>query len=705
MRPSRSTTLVLCGAAAVSAQGVAAKATRDALFLTSLDFTALPAMLVATSVCTILVLAAYARGARTITPAVLMPAMLAVSGALFVLEWLLRAAAPAPIAILVYLHVSISGSLLASVFWLTVSEQHDPWTAKRRIGPIAGAGTLGGLLGALFAERVAAFVGAPEMLICLAGFQFLTAWLLRRTPLDGPAAGLLPASPRDVPSTGAAWPLIATTPHLQILAALVLLGTTSAALLDYLFKAKAVATFGPGDNLLRFFALYYAGTGLVTFVLQTASSRTMLERFGIGLTASTPSIALLSGSIAGLIVPGFGSVLVARAGESVFRGSWFRAGYELFYAAVPGVEKRATKSLIDVGADRLGEAFGGGLVRVALAAAPATHSSVILFLAIVTSAGAIVAASCLNRWYSRTLERTLMHGALGRDRTLNADDSLRRRLLGIARRTHASARHGRTNATTRPAPGRASDQEAHLFTPDAEIREAMVLRSRDVAGARAILRRERGLDGGLVHHAIPLLADRPLVDHAMFALCKVAEEHVGELGDALLDPRRDLAIRSHLAQVFAVCFSQRAVDVLLTALEDEQFDVRFQAARSLAAIHDKNPRVVIDRQRIAAAVLHEVDAVSSQRSLAHDRLDQLFSLLALVLPREQLRVAYHGLRSDDQRLKGTALEYLEGVLPNGVRQRLWPLLVTLGTGKPAPAAEPVAPPAPDLATGDVASAT
>ncbi len=41
----------MVGAAAVTAQFVSGKATRDALFLTSLDFTALPTMLIATSVC------------------------------------------------------------------------------------------------------------------------------------------------------------------------------------------------------------------------------------------------------------------------------------------------------------------------------------------------------------------------------------------------------------------------------------------------------------------------------------------------------------------------------------------------------------------------------------------------------------------------------------------------------------------------------
>ena len=82
--------------------------------------------------------------------------------------------------------------------------------------------------------------------------------------------------------------------------AIQLLGSTGAALLDYLFKAKAVEAIGTGDELLRFFALYYAAISLVTFILQVVSSRVALERFGLALTAGTPSIAVLAGSIGGL---------------------------------------------------------------------------------------------------------------------------------------------------------------------------------------------------------------------------------------------------------------------------------------------------------------------------------------------------------------------------------------------------------------------
>ena len=39
------------------------------------------------------------------------------------------------------------------------------------------------------------------------------------------------------------------------------------------------------------------------------------------------------------------------------------------------------------------------------------------------------------------------------------------------------------------------------------------------------------------------------------------------------------------------------------------------------------------------------------------------------------------MRGTDRALRGTALEYLENVLPEGLRQALWP---SLGEGVPAP---------------------
>ena len=62
------------------------------------------------------------------------------------------------------------------------------------------------------------------------------------------------------------------------------------------------------------------------------------------------------------------------------------------------------------------------------------------------------------------------------------------------------------------------------------------------------------------------------------------------------------------------------------------------------------------------------------RDRAGTSLAHVFTLLALVLPREPLQIAFRSLQTDDQQLQGTALEYLDGILPARIRERLWSYL-------------------------------
>ena len=61
--------------------------------------------------------------------------------------------------------------MLASAFWLIETEMFDPHTAKKYFGRIGGAGTVGGLLGALLAERISAFFdGSAILMPCRSGW-------------------------------------------------------------------------------------------------------------------------------------------------------------------------------------------------------------------------------------------------------------------------------------------------------------------------------------------------------------------------------------------------------------------------------------------------------------------------------------------------------------------------------------------------------
>jgi len=164
----------------------------------------------------------------------------------------------------------------------------------------------------------------------------------------------------------------------------------------------------------------------------------------------------------------------------------------------------------------------------------------------------------------------------------------------------------------------------------------------------------------------------------------------------LLDPAEDFAVRRRLVRVLAGGESDVVAEGLLGALEDQRFEVRYRAGRALARLRARQPGRVIDRERVVRTVLREVavergvwegrqlidqsddDWSPMEAEVLRDRatrsLEHVFTLLALILPAETLRIAFHGLHTQDPHLRGTALEYLESVLPERVREKLWPFL-------------------------------
>jgi hypothetical protein len=685
---------------AVSAQFIAGKATRDALYLANLDVTTLPAMVVATAAFSILLVFASSRGLRRVSPGTFVPIAFAVSAALLVASWGLTFLSPRLAAQAVYLQISGLGPMLGSGFWLIASERFDPHTARQHFSRIAGVGTLSGLAGALIAERVAALYGVASMLPILAGINLVCAVQSRHLGAFGQteshskvmhaAPDLAPSSPRS------GLHVLATTPYLRNLAALVLLGTVAAALADYIFKVQAVQTLGRGDTLLRFFAIYYAGTSLLAFVVQTTSSALALEKLGLAITASTPSLALAVGGLGGLIFPGLEGALVARAGESTFRGSLFRTGYEIFYTPIPADEKRAAKSIIDVGFDRLGDAVGGGLIRLLILLPAARQYAAIMMAAITCSVVAVWVARRLSAGYIQTLERSLMDRAVELDLS-DVEDITTRTVVMKTLQTPFMAGVTYDHATT---------ATTSLGPPvsDPEVQEILALKSRNRERILQVLRDDEGLPGTLIPHVIPLLAWDPVAEDAVRALRKVAEERVGELVDALLDPNQPFAVRRRLARAFSVCVSQRAVDGLLLGLEDLRFEVRFQCGRSLASIFEKNTRLRIDRERVYDVVRRELtvsrpvwqshrllDSIDAEdrsfvdeflKDRAGQSLAHVFTLLTLVLPTAPLQIAYRGLHTDDPKLRGTAIEYLEGVLPQDISQKLSPFIGSAAQAAP-----------------------
>ncbi len=691
-------------AAAMIAFQMAAKATRDALFLSTFDVSALPSMVMVSALVSMAFALLASRRMTAIGPARLVPAAFAVSAALLIVWWVLVGQFRRPVAVALYLHYAALGAVLISGFWSVVNERFDPRTAKRYVGRIAAGATVGGLLGGLLAERVAVLFTMETMFPILAGIHLLCAVLVLGVPAQWQRRPAVSAPRRAAEKPARSGiKVIAETPYLRGLVTLVLLATVSEVFIDYVFKARATGTIGRGDDLLRFFAVFYAGAAFLTVIVQAVGARVLLQRLGLTRTVGLLPTAAGLGSAAAIAIPGLPSAAAARGVEQVTRNGLYRTGYELLFTPLQPEHKRSTKALVDVGVVRLGDIAGSAVVQLTLVVAAVGVINILLGLAILLSIAGVIVASRLHKGYVATLEKSLLSRAVDLD---DLDD-----VQDVATRTavlHSAGALGLTQAPPRyTAELEAVAHEAAALAVsgeqpvpqrqqlDPEMERIVELRSRDAKRVRRALR-AGPVTQALVPHVVPLLAWQDVVADVLHALREVATEATGQLVDHLLDPDEEFAVRRRLPLVLVASPTERAMDGLFRGLDDKRFEVRYRCGRGLVRLLELNPQLGVTEDRVYAAVVREVavdrgvweshrlldtteddwspvvDEVLSER--ANRSLEHVFTVLSLVLPRQPLKIAFRGLHTNDMMLRGTALEYLETALREDVREALWPFL-------------------------------
>ena len=172
---------------------------------------------------------------------------------------------------------------------------------------------LGGLCGGLFAERVAAWFGMKEVMLLLAALHLACAGLLWgvRGDCRVPTSHGHPHETNPIDA-------VHRYPFLLVLAGFVITTSAGTALLDFVFKAEAAHTIGRGTPLLRFFAIYYTATSLLTFLLQMFLTRFCVQHAGLAVTAGSLPASISLGSLTALLVPGFPVLAAVRAGRNWF---------------------------------------------------------------------------------------------------------------------------------------------------------------------------------------------------------------------------------------------------------------------------------------------------------------------------------------------------------------------------------------------------
>ena len=663
--------MLACGL--MIAQVVAAKALRDSVFLSVFPPSALPAITIAAAAFAIAASMAGARLMNSLTPAKMVPLAFFASALFQVGERSLYLVDQEIAACVIYLHVFALNLVLTSAFWSLMNEHFDPRSAQKSFGRIAGVGTLGGILGGLLAARSAAWGSIPALILSTAALHFACGVTLWRF-----AQKFARAEPAQRPAQAALRATLTRSPFLIELAALVVAVSIAAGLLDFVFKSQAVDTIGKGPALTRFFAWFYTATALLGMLVQTLATPAILARFGLASAVSSlPASVMIVGGGSVLLALNLAGVTLLRGWETIIRNSLFRSGYELFYTPVAPEDKRTAKGIIDVGGERLGDALGGGIVALLLWLNLGGNAT-ILTIAVAFSCAGLLLTRRLGRSYVQVLEGSLARQAQGAGPTSDEVEQLSVTIVPHPPRVSA-------------APQAEDDGHAALLRRHPAIQELLELRSGDESRVVRALRRIQEPTPLICHQLIQLLANDTYAFLAMEKLRLSATRHAGQLADALLNPDEPFVTRRRLPLILAASESQRALDALVEALTDLEFQVRYRSACAIDQLRLDHPWMAFPAERVWGVLTAELQVsrdVWERRRLAtaetigraapespgEASIEYLFALLRLLLPRDPVSMAFRALGTDDRRLRGTALEYLQTVLPSGTWQLLEDLI-------------------------------
>jgi ATP/ADP translocase/HEAT repeat protein/CRP-like cAMP-binding protein len=196
---------------------------------------------------------------------------------------------------------------------------------------------------------------------------------------------------------------------------------------------------------------------------------------------------------------------------------------------------------------------------------------------------------------------------------------------------------------------------------------------------------------------VSLLRNRLLKGAARQVLVDYGEDIVDSLAYFMRDPDEDIWVRRHVPSTLALIPSQRAMDVLASALEDADGFVRFKAVAAIERLRRTAPQLAIDRAVIERQILHETTRAFGALTLHHNlfalksldaasllgqaltekhqrAIDRMFRLLGLLYSAEDINAVRTALDTSDTRLRSGAIEYLDNLLQSTIRRRVMVLI-------------------------------
>ncbi|MBX3305385.1 MAG: hypothetical protein KF751_04955 [Nitrospira sp.] len=220
----------------------------------------------------------------------------------------------------------------------------------------------------------------------------------------------------------------------------------------------------------------------------------------------------------------------------------------------------------------------------------------------------------------------------------------------------------------------------------------------DTSVARAALRSVARLKPwNAVPAIISALLRNGTVGEAGDALAQYGPSVIPELDRAYDDPEQPVELRRRLPKVVGTIGGSEAVTWLMRRLDEPDRVARYHLVKALNKLKARDASLLFDPQLIERHLLLEIreqhhlqtmqqysfpsaptpgsrlfkQVVEERRA---DNLKLLFRLLGLLFPIKDIHDTYYGVTSDDPRVRDHAVEFLDSLLPETVKQTLIPLI-------------------------------
>lgn len=658
------------------------KTVRDALFLSYFDVVDLPKMMIATAILSAVAVVSFSRVLARYGPARLMPPFYILSGMISFGEWVAMSFWPQFVTVALYFHITVFDALLISGFWSIINERYDPYSAKNVISRMVIFTALGGLFGAGAAAVVAKTVDIRAVIAMLAILHVVTGLALFEVTRGQTPSNEQRTSPQGLIS------VLKKNSLIQRMALLMLMLAVTITMLDYLFKATLQASM-PKEQLVTFFAYFYIAIDIGSFLLQTFVSRRALQWLGFGGTIVVLPLSIILGGLITCVFRSLTSVTLLRGAANLITNSFFGPGYELFFTPISTADKRTSKILLDVGANRSGNMLGGLLI-MGLLMIPGSTGTYILLTVMVFAGMMSLLIYLLNRGYISQLAHNLLNRKLKVDEANHKEKApetdlvySRVRLEPADSMQQVSPYRSRDNLSEDQPAQQQKTISAHKSTPSgtrthdaAQLETIQDLLSQDENRIRRALVNKK-MTPALLPHILPLLRSQGVLKEALNAIKPLASLASGQLVDALLDHHQHPLIRRRIPLLLGQADNERAVQGLTLGLQDKEPDVRFRCAEALAHIKSSHSELAVDTDTVWNCVYREIAFFSGsdfKPIRGVEPLRHLFNLFGVIFGTDIMDICYESLQVQDATIRGTALEYLENQLPQNVRTPLWPLI-------------------------------